>query len=273
MYDRSGTDLDLTSEFFPPGKLSGLGREDPRVNTGDVITGRSPAFNPFNPIVEWDKPSSAEDQLSVMQDIMSGRGLGGRARAVSPDAYLPQEMVDAGQTSPLPASWGFESFGFDTNMNAYKNGPGLGGLGLNVLDDSGNWVDDVTGLPVLDTQTDPSLIPWGTTYPDVRTNVGGNATVPAGTNPAEVFGTSTLQEWANVISKAIVQGQNAIAQAKIIDLNYQRAQKGLPPLSAAQFAPGVNVGLDPATQDILLKVALIGGAAFLGMKMFGSKKR
>lgn len=55
-----------------------------------------------------------------------------------------------------------------------------------------------------------------------------------------------------------------LAQMKQLqDINLQRAQKGLTPLSAAQYAPTLNVGVASETQRMVLLMALGLGAVIL----------
>lgn len=56
-------------------------------------------------------------------------------------------------------------------------------------------------------------------------------------------------------------------QRQLVSINAQRAAQGLPPLSNAQIAPAVNVGLTAQTQQLLM----LGGAALLFV--FLMKKR
>lgn len=60
------------------------------------------------------------------------------------------------------------------------------------------------------------------------------------------------------------QVQAANAQQKIIDLNRERAARGLPPISGAALAPQVNVGVAPATLKPILVGAGIVAALYFG---------
>ena len=49
------------------------------------------------------------------------------------------------------------------------------------------------------------------------------------------------------------------AQRRLLNIQIDRASKGLPPLDASQYGMGVNVGIAPATQ----KLIIFGGIAIL----------
>jgi hypothetical protein len=58
-------------------------------------------------------------------------------------------------------------------------------------------------------------------------------------------------------------------QSDINKINLERARQGLPPLDAAYTGVGVNVGLSPATQ----KLVIYGGLAALAFLIFNSMTR
>ncbi len=62
---------------------------------------------------------------------------------------------------------------------------------------------------------------------------------------------------------AITQGYG---QLQLQQINIKRAQAGLPALNAAAYAPGVNVGLTPQTQQLVM----YGGLALLALLAFSS---
>lgn len=51
----------------------------------------------------------------------------------------------------------------------------------------------------------------------------------------------------------------ADSQRRLLDVQLQRAQQGLPPLDAGQYGLGVSLGLSPDVQKLLM----IGGGALL----------
>lgn len=57
--------------------------------------------------------------------------------------------------------------------------------------------------------------------------------------------------------------QAAINTQKLLDLNIQRAQQGLPPISSNAVAPTVNFGLSPQTMQMLFVGLGILGVAYL----------
>lgn len=74
------------------------------------------------------------------------------------------------------------------------------------------------------------------------------------------------QSWTDALKTALPIVAATYQQKQILDVQVQRAQQGLPPLDASQFAAGVNVGLSPQTlQYILLGAGGIALALFLGL--------
>lgn len=57
-------------------------------------------------------------------------------------------------------------------------------------------------------------------------------------------------------------------QQRILDANMERAARGLPPLSTAQYAPTYNVGLSPDTRNMLM----IGGGLLLAVVLLSRRK-
>lgn len=67
--------------------------------------------------------------------------------------------------------------------------------------------------------------------------------------------------WMNNIPNWIRDIQAAINTQRLLDLNIQRAQQGLPPLTGADVAPTLNFGLSAQTQQLVL----YGGIALLAV--------
>lgn len=95
------------------------------------------------------------------------------------------------------------------------------------------------------------------------------------TNPAASpvvdgsFDPSILRELKDGVF-SITQSILAAKQASDLnEINMERLRRGLAPISAADMAPRVNVGLPPETEG-LLKILLIGGVAVLA---FSALKR
>lgn len=61
------------------------------------------------------------------------------------------------------------------------------------------------------------------------------------------------------LARAISTVSLADAQRRLLNVQIDRAQRGLPPLNAAQYGAGVNVGLSPDVQRLLMW----GGAALI----------
>ena len=78
-------------------------------------------------------------------------------------------------------------------------------------------------------------------------------------------GESLIDSLARAVSTVIMTD----AQRRLLNVQIDRASKGLPPLDASQYGMGVNVGLAPSTQ----KAIMIGGglvlAALLLPKLVG----
>ncbi len=90
------------------------------------------------------------------------------------------------------------------------------------------------------------------------------------TNPAaspvvpDMFDPSMLREIKDGVF-SITQSILAAKQASDLnEINMERLRRGLSPISAADMAPRVNVGL-PAETEGLLKILLIGGVAVLAI--------
>jgi hypothetical protein len=89
-------------------------------------------------------------------------------------------------------------------------------------------------------------------YADALESVAPNITtlVAERTEPGESW-IDTLQRLLPVVAATYQQKQ-------ILDIQVERARQGLPPLNANQVAAGVNVGIDPQTQKMLM---IFGGLA------------
>jgi len=62
-------------------------------------------------------------------------------------------------------------------------------------------------------------------------------------------GESWTDTWSRISSALLM----SIQQYKLIDYNTERAKKGLPPVDIAAYSGvGVNIGLSPSTQQLLL---------------------
>jgi len=89
---------------------------------------------------------------------------------------------------------------------------------------------------------------------------GFNEKVAAATAPGEDYLTTAIKIMPNVIM--------GVQQLELMNLNIERAKQGLPPIDIAQYTGvGVNVGLSPATQQLVLVLGLgLLGILFLGRR-------
>jgi hypothetical protein len=90
--------------------------------------------------------------------------------------------------------------------------------------------------------------------------------VSAATQQEKLPGESYVDALARVVQTYAI----ADTQRRILNVQLQRAQQGLPPLRAAEYGVGasVNVGLSPDTQKMLLWGALGLGALFVLPRLF-----
>lgn len=88
-----------------------------------------------------------------------------------------------------------------------------------------------------------------------------------GVLPGEPYVTTESTDWGQSITD-LAQGfaQYETAQ-KCLDLNLIRAQQGQPPIDCASYGTGVQVGLSPATQQMLLIAAGILAGAYILPKL------
>lgn len=97
------------------------------------------------------------------------------------------------------------------------------------------------------------------------------------TGPLSGLGDSTdpasATDWVASVTGFLTQVAPAVIQLKsqqsLINANLERAKQGLPPLDASSVTPGVNLGLSPATQSLLMWAgigALMLGGAYVFLK-------
>jgi len=75
--------------------------------------------------------------------------------------------------------------------------------------------------------------------------------------------TQAVTEWGKTVSDLLGKYLVYDQQKKLIELNIKRAEQGLAPIDASQFAAGVNVGLSPAAQN--LAYLALGGLVIVGL--------
>lgn len=76
------------------------------------------------------------------------------------------------------------------------------------------------------------------------------------------------ESWIDVLPRVLTTVVATEQQRQILQIQVERAKKGLPPIDSSQFGVGVNVGLSPET----LKIASIGGIAILAILFLTRKK-
>jgi hypothetical protein len=97
------------------------------------------------------------------------------------------------------------------------------------------------------------------------------------TGPLSGLGDSTdpnsVTDWAAGVTNFLTQVAPAVLQFKsqqsLINANLERAKQGLPPLDASSVTPGVNIGISPQTQQLLMWAgigALALGGAYIFLK-------
>ena len=77
--------------------------------------------------------------------------------------------------------------------------------------------------------------------------------------------TAQVTEWGKMIADFGKTYLTYDAQKKLLNANIKRAEQGLPPLDASAYGVGVNVGLTPQTQNLVI-MALIGFGLFAAFK-------
>ena len=75
--------------------------------------------------------------------------------------------------------------------------------------------------------------------------------------------TQTANEsWIDTLTKLVPALTMTVQQVQLMQLNIERAKNGLPPIDIASYSGvGVNVGLSPATRNLLI----YGGVALLAV--------
>lgn len=73
--------------------------------------------------------------------------------------------------------------------------------------------------------------------------------------PAESSG-----DWQTMLADIVSGVAQYDLQRRALEINLARAQQGLPPIDVSRYAPGVNVGMTPQTQQFMT-FALLGVGA------------
>lgn len=77
------------------------------------------------------------------------------------------------------------------------------------------------------------------------------------------------EDWISAITRAISTVSMADAQRRLLNLQLQRAQQGLPPLDSSQYGLGISVGIGNDTQKMLL----IGAGVLALVLIFTARRR
>lgn len=115
---------------------------------------------------------------------------------------------------------------------------------------------------------------YGYTYSDAPV-----VTLPPATGPSDTGWNwqKALDNAPSVLRDLMLANSTADYQAKLMQLNLERAKKGQPPLDAAQYAPRVQVGVAPQTMKVaglgIGAIAAIATGAYLLANMGGSRSR
>lgn len=80
----------------------------------------------------------------------------------------------------------------------------------------------------------------------------------------QVTQTDPWGKWADLIGV----GVTAYNQQQLLEVNVERAKQGLPPISASEIAPTVNVGISPEIKQLLI----MGGVGLLLLFLLTRKK-
>lgn len=73
------------------------------------------------------------------------------------------------------------------------------------------------------------------------------------------------ESWMTALARLLPAVAATYQQKQILDIQVQRAQQGLPPLNASQYAAGFQVGLSDDTKNLLIYGAIAIGALLLLM--------
>lgn len=77
------------------------------------------------------------------------------------------------------------------------------------------------------------------------------------------------ETWYDALARLLPVLASTYQQKQLLSVQVERARNGLPPLDASAYAPGVNVGLSPDLQRMLI----VGGIATLALLAYGTLKR
>jgi len=148
-------------------------------------------------------------------------------------------------------------------QSAARQGMSLSGIGPGMMGAGRlGWFDDEL-VPI----TDDSSWSWDL-FGEAS---GGLPPVASGLPATQPAGNwwDTLAQSAQKLLPSILTYQQA---KDLNDINLERARKGQPPLSPAQYAPQVNVGVAPQTQQMITYALLGLGALGIWFMMSGTRR-
>lgn len=110
--------------------------------------------------------------------------------------------------------------------------------------------------------------------PIVQMNIGPDYAreleqVAPGINQIVSTQTQEGESWIDSLTRLLPVIAATYQQREILQIQLERARNGLPPINANEFAAGVQVGVTPDLQKMLL----IGGVALVAVIWFASKRR
>ncbi len=82
---------------------------------------------------------------------------------------------------------------------------------------------------------------------------------------------STGESWYDALARLLPVLASTYQQKQLLEVQVDRARQGLPPLDATQYAGGVQVGLSPDVQKLLMWGG-IAALAILGFAVFQRRR-
>ena len=89
--------------------------------------------------------------------------------------------------------------------------------------------------------------------------------ITAQADQVAIAGDSTVDKILRALPTVVM----ADTQRRLLNIQIDRARKGLAPLDVSQYGMGVNVGLSPGT----IQMIMFGGAALLGVYLLSRRAR
>jgi hypothetical protein len=106
--------------------------------------------------------------------------------------------------------------------------------------------------------------PWGFTVPPLDTTAAANLdSIAPGVTDIVAQQQQPGESWADTLGRIVPLLLGTAQQAQLLQVQVDRARKGLQPLNASQYAAGVNVGLAPQTQTFVYIALAVAAGLFL----------